>query len=90
MKALRIPTSGLAEIQEVDGVRYLIACLETDRTCSEFLSELKAGRPVVVPFSKRGHLTSLLKESSVCTRQTTLIAGKWISFAPCKQRNFKS
>ena len=90
MENLRIPAGGRAEIQTINGVSYLVARLDESTTCSEYLSELKAGRPVVVPFSRRGRLTGLLKENSVCTRQTTLVAGKWISFVPCEQRAFKS
>jgi hypothetical protein len=86
---LTIP-NGVAEIQEVNGVKYLVARLDTVRTCSDFISELKAGNPVIVPFSKRAHLTGLLKKEKVFTRQKTVIAGQWVTFLPCSEREFKS
>jgi hypothetical protein len=86
---LKIPTNG-AEIQEVDGVKYLVAKLDEQKNCSDFLSELRKGMPVVVPFSKRGRLTSILKKESVFTRQRTVVPGKWTTFIPCEAREFKS
>lgn len=85
---LKIPVSG-AEIQEVSGVQYLVVRLDRNSTCSDFISELRSGRPVVVPFSKRGHLTGLLKKEGIYTRQKTVIAGQWTTFLPCEKREFK-
>lgn len=86
---LAIP-AGEAEIQEVDGVEYLVARLDKQKTCSDFISELRIGRPVVVPCSKRGHLTTTLKREGIYTRQKTVVAGQWITFVPCEEREFKS
>lgn len=85
---LNLPKEG-AEIQTVNGVNYLIARLDEQKTCSCFLSELRKGNPVVVPQSKRGHLTGLLKKEKVHTRQQTLVPGKWATFIPCEEREFK-
>lgn len=81
---------GDAEIQEVNGVGYLVARLDKEKTCSDFLSELRKGNPIVVPWSKRSHLTGLLKAQSIFTRQKTVLAGQWIAFFPCEKREFKS
>ena len=86
---LTIPKEGV-EIQEVDGVKYLVAKLDKELNCSDFISELRNGRPVVVPFAKRGHLTTLLKRESIYTRQTTSVPGMWVTFIPCQERKFKS
>ncbi len=86
---LKIPVDG-AEIQEVDGVEYLVARLDKTQTCSDYVDELRKGRPVVVPCSKRGHLTSHLKAENIPTRQTSMVAGQWIAFIPCEAREFKS
>ena len=87
---LTIP-NGSVEIQEVNGVKYLVARLDTSETspCSQFVSELKNGKPVVVPWSKRSHLTTLLKHAGVFTRQKTLVPGHWVTFLPCPERKFK-
>lgn len=87
---LTIP-NGSAEIQEVDGIAYLVARLDIAKTgaCSEFVSELKKGKPVVVPWSKRSHLTTVLKRERVFTRQQTLVPGHWVTFLPCPERKFK-
>ncbi len=86
---LKVPANG-AEIQEVDGVRYLIAKLDAQKkTCRDFLEELRKGNPVVVPCSKRAQLTGLLKKESVFTRQKTVVSGQWVSFFPCEAREFK-
>lgn len=87
---LRIPVNGV-EIQEVDGVKYLVARLdEQGKDCSDYLEELRKGNPVVVPWSKRGYLTGLLKKKKIFTRQKTVLAGQWITFFPCEEREFKS
>ena len=86
---LTIPVSG-AEIQDVDGAKYLVARLDETRTCADYLAELKRGQPVVVPWSKRGQLTTRLKAGNVPTRQKTMVAGQWIAFMPCEAREFKS
>ena len=85
-------TNGSAEIQEVSGVKYLVARLEDAEkgACSHFVSELEAGRPVVVPFSKRAWLTTLLKKERVFTRSKTVVPGQWVTFIPCEEREFKS
>lgn len=88
MRTLKIPVNG-TEIQVVGKVKYLVARLDEQKSCSEFLLELQSGNPVVVPFSKRAYLTGLLKEASIFTRQKTLVAGQWISFSPCGKREFK-
>lgn len=85
-----IPETNGVEIKEVGGVKYLIARLdERGKTCSDYLEELRKGKPVVVTYSKRGHLTGLLKKESVFTRQKTVVAGQWVAFFPCSARNFK-
>lgn len=84
-----LPEKG-AEIQEVNGVQYLIARLDGQvKTCSDYLSELRKGNPVVVPSSKRGHLIGLLKKVGVFTRSQTLVAGQWVTFIPCEEREFR-
>ena len=85
---LTIPVDG-AEIQMVNHVKYLVARLDEQKTCSDYLLELRKGNPVVVPFSKRGHLTGLLKKESIFTRYETLVPGEWITFLPCEKREFK-
>lgn len=87
---LTVP-NGSAEIQEVDGVKYLVAKLDgQNKNCSDFVSDLRKGNPVLVPYSKRAHLTGLLKKESIFTRQQTVIAGQWVAFFPCAEREFKS
>jgi len=86
---LKIPVNG-AEIQEVDGVEYLVARLDKTLVCSDYVDELRKGRPVVVPSSKRGHLTTQLKAGNISTRQKSMVAGQWIAFIPCEAREFKS
>lgn len=87
---LKIPIKD-AEIQEVDGVKYLVARLdEQGKNSSDYLEELRKGNPVVVPWSKRGYLTGLLKKEGIYTRQKTVVAGQWITFFPCEEREFKS
>jgi len=88
MNTLKIP-NGSAEIQEVNGIKYLVARLDEPKTCSDYLAELRRGNPVVVPFSKRGHLTGILKRESVFTRYETLVPGQWVTFIPCEKREFK-
>ncbi len=85
---LKIPLNG-AEIQVVGGVQYLVARLEDQKTCKDYLAQLRKGEPVVVPYSKRGQLTGLLKKESVFTRQTTSVPGQWVTFIPCEAREFK-
>lgn len=85
---LKIPKNG-AEIQTVKGIQYLVARLDAQKTCADYLNALRRGETVVVPLSKRTHLTGLLKRESIFTRQKTLVAGKWISFTPCEEREFK-
>ena len=85
---LTIPVDG-AEIQEVDGVEYLVARLDKTLTCADFINELRKGRPVVVPCSKRGHLTTQLKAGNIPTRQKTMVAGQWVAFIPCEAREFR-
>ena len=87
---LKVPTECDAEIQEDDGVEYLVARLDKEKTCSDFLSELRSGAPVVVPCSKRGHLTTLLKKEGIYTRQKAVVAGQWFTFVRCEAREFKS
>lgn len=85
---LTLPTHG-ANVQEIDGIKYLVARLEETRTCEWYISELKQGKPVVVPHSKRGHLIGLLKAQGIFTKSKTLVIGQWISFVPCEQREFR-
>lgn len=88
---LKIPIEGAAEIQEVDGVKYLVARLdEQKKSCSDYLLELRKGNPVLVPWSKRAHMTGLLKAKSIFTRQKTVLVGQWVTFFPCEEREFKS
>jgi len=89
MNTLTIP-NGSAEIQEVNGAKYLVARLDEQKNCSDFASELRNGRPVVVSCSKRGYLTGLLKRKGIHTRQKTVVAGQWVTFIPCEKREFKS
>lgn len=85
---LKIPLGG-AEIQEVGGVKFLVSKLEEQKTCSEFISELRKGKPVVVPWSKRSHMVGSLKKESVFTRSKTLVTGQWVTFIPCEEREFR-
>jgi hypothetical protein len=85
---LTIPVNGV-EIQTVDGVKYLVAKLEDTMTCAEYAQQLQAGKPVVVPATKRGHLTSMLKKMLVYTKYTTIPGGQWVTFIPCEKRDFK-
>jgi len=86
---LTVPVGDRAEVQVVDGEKYLVCRLDELRDCSYYLEELQKGRPVVVPCSKRGYLTGLLKEKRVFTRQRTVVPGQWITFTPCEERQFK-
>jgi hypothetical protein len=86
---LTIPLTG-AEIQQVGEVKYLVARLDDNKTCAEYASDLRKGVPVVVPASKRGHLSGLLKKESIYTRHQTVPGGKWVSFIPCEKRDFKA
>ena len=88
MKTLSLPACG-AEIRDVDGVKYLVAKLEDAKTCVEFAADLRSGKPVVVPASKRGHLTGILKKESIHTRYFTVPGGQWVTFIPCEARDFK-
>jgi hypothetical protein len=83
-----LPKNGTV-ILEHEGVNYLVSRLEGGKTSAEFVAELQQGKPVVVPFSRRGHITGLLKKAGIFTRQQTLVAGQWITFLPCAKRDFK-
>ncbi len=85
---LSIPAKG-AEIQEIKGVKYLVARLDEQKTCMEYAAELRKGKPVVIPASKRGHLTGILKKESIFTTHSTAPGGQWVTFVPCEKRDFK-
>ena len=84
---LQIP-HGDHSIQEVDGVKYLIVKIDGKMTTKEIVAKLKAGSPVVVPFSQRGHVTCELKAQKVYTHHKTIQAGVWVLFQPCEERKF--
>ena len=87
---LKPPATGKAEIQEIAGRRFLVAELPAETaTCDDHIAELAAGRPVVVPFSKRGHMIGRLKAQGVFTTSKQVVAGQWIAFFPCAPREWK-
>jgi len=88
MSTLTIPANG-AEIQQVGEVKYLVARLDEHKTCSDYLLELRKGRPIVIPASKRGHMTGLLKKESIYTHHQTAPGGQWVTFLPCEKREFQ-
>lgn len=85
---INLPDEGSIIVKH-DGVNYLVARLEENRTCAEYIEELKQGRPVVVPHSKRSKMTTYLKQQNIFTRQKALAPGLWVSFTPCPERKFK-
>jgi len=59
-------------------------------TAAEMADRLAAGKAVLCPQSKRGHLTGLLKRRGISTRQRTLPDNeRTVLFTQSAERNFK-